>query len=365
MYFCVGLSSPTFFFMSQKSTSCQYIFSDVQQPNLPLINGKDVSCIFDGNQQVVAVNHVNFGIEEGKITAIIGESGSGKSTLLRLIYGLAEPATGEVRYRGWLVPTRKDKLIPGHDAMKLVSQGFDDLNQYAKVWDNVASQLPNTDLDRKRNKTQDVLAKLRIDHLAQKRVADLSGGEKQRVAICRALINDPEVLLMDEPFNQVDAAFRDDLQQDIQQIVLDTGLTVVLVSHDPAEVLAMADYLVVMKNGHIVDQGDPTDLYYRPQNPYTARLLAKSNVLTADQASDLGIESDGLVSIHQEAIQFKEDENGRFWVKESRFRGMFTEIILGNDKLDLHVVQFPAKTIKKNTRINILVSSVHYFENKS
>lgn len=349
-------------FMSQKTSSCQYIFSDVQQPNLPLIHGKDLSCIFEGTQRVVAVNEVNFGIEEGKITAIIGESGSGKSTLLRLIYGLTEPATGEVRYRGWLVPTRKDKLIPGHDAMKLVSQGFDDLNLYAKVWDNVASQLPNTDLDRKRNKTQEVLAKLRMDHLAQKRVADLSGGEKQRVAICRALINDPEVLLMDEPFNQVDAAFRDDLQQDIQQIVKDTGLTVVLVSHDPAEVLAMADYLIVMKNGLIVDQGNPTELYYHPQNPYTARLLAKSNVLTAEQASKLAIDAKGLIAIHQEAIQFEEASEGKYWVKDSKFRGMFTELIIGNDELTLHAVQFPAKAIKKNTRINILVSSVHHFE---
>src|SRR5690606_37378556 len=124
---------------------------------------------------------------------------------------------------------------------------------YAKVWDNVASQLSNTNLELKARRTQEVLEQLRIDHLAQKRVADLSGGEKQRVAISRALINDPEVLLMDEPFNQVDAAFRDELQQDIQNIVNNTGLTVILVSHDPAEVLAMADFLLVMKAGEIAD----------------------------------------------------------------------------------------------------------------
>ncbi|MVZ62997.1 ABC transporter ATP-binding protein [Sphingobacterium humi] len=348
--------------MSQKATSCQYVFSDVQQPNLPLIHGQDVSCIFEGKEAVVALNKVNFGIEEGKITAIIGESGSGKSTLLRIIYGLLEPASGEVRYRGWLVPTRKDKLIPGHDAMKLVSQGFDDLNLYAKVWDNVASQLPNTDLERKRLKTEAVLAKLRIDHLAQKRVADLSGGEKQRVAICRALINDPEVLLMDEPFNQVDAAFRDDLQQDIQQIVAETGLTVLLVSHDPAEVLAMADYLIVMKNGLIVDQGNPHDLYYRPKNPYTARLLAKSNVLTPEQAAVLKLESQQLIAIHQEFVHWQEAEDGAFWIKDFRFRGMFTEVILGNAQLTLHALQYPAAEVKKNTRIDILVSAVHYFE---
>src|SRR5690606_9488843 len=141
-----------------------------------------------------------FGIHEGQITAIIGESGSGKSTLLKLIYGLLEPETGEVRYRGWRVPHPREKLIPGHDAMRMVSQGFDDLNTYANVWDNVASQLSNTDLDAKFRRTDRILTRLRIAHLQKQRIVDLSGGEKQRVAIARALVNEPEVLLLDEPF---------------------------------------------------------------------------------------------------------------------------------------------------------------------
>ncbi|MFD1165021.1 ABC transporter ATP-binding protein [Sphingobacterium daejeonense] len=348
--------------MAQQSNSCQYIFSDVQKPDLPLIHGSDVSTVFDGKVLVTAVNRVSFGIEEGKITAIIGESGSGKSTLLKLIYGLLEPSTGEVRYRGWLVPTRKDKLIPGHDAMKLVSQGFDDLNLYAKVWDNVASQLSNTNLELKAKRTQEVLEQLRIDHLAQKRVADLSGGEKQRVSISRALINDPEVLLMDEPFNQVDAAFRDELQQDIQNIVARTGLTVILVSHDPAEVLAMSDYLLVMKAGEIADYGKPKELYSKPNTPYTARLLAKSNILSANKAKVLGIDTGSLISILQEDINIESDDNGSFWIKDIKFRGFYNELIVGNDDLTLHTVQFPKTEIKKNTRIKILVSSYHSFK---
>lgn len=356
-----GSKNPTFF-MAQQSNSCQYIFSDVQKPDLPLIHGSDVSTVFDGKVLVTAVNRVRFGIEEGKITAIIGESGSGKSTLLKLIYGLLEPSTGEVRYRGWLVPTRKDKLIPGHDAMKLVSQGFDDLNLYAKVWDNVASQLSNTNLELKAKRTQEVLEQLRIDHLAQKRVADLSGGEKQRVAISRALINDPEVLLMDEPFNQVDAAFRDELQQDIQNIVARTGLTVILVSHDPAEVLAMSDYLLVMKAGEIADYGKPKELYSKPNTPYTARLLAKSNILSANKAKVLGIDTGSLISILQEDINIESDDNGSFWIKDIKFRGFYNELIVGNDDLTLHTVQFPKTEIKKNTRIKILVSSYHSFK---
>ncbi|NGM72486.1 ABC transporter ATP-binding protein [Sphingobacterium sp. SGL-16] len=320
------------------TSSCQYIPTDTQKLGVAAIHGENLTSIFTGKEDVTAVDNVSFDIEANKITAIIGESGSGKSTLLKLIYGLLEPNEGEVRYKGWLVPTRKDKLIPGHDAMKMVSQGFDDLNLYAKVWDNIASQLPNTNLDYKQSRTAEILKKLRIDHLAQHRVADLSGGERQRVAIARALINDPEVLLMDEPFNQVDAAFRDGLQQDIKQIVMETRLTVILVSHDPAEVLAMADALIVMRNGKIVDAGNPKDLYFRPKHHYTAILLAKSNILSPEQALILNIQQEDSVAIHQEWINVKENRNSTFKILDIKFRGFYSEYVLGNKEISLHAI---------------------------
>lgn len=341
--------------MSNTSTSCQYIPSDIQKEGLPLIHGEQVSCIYEGKTSTIAVDQVSFGIEEGKITAIIGESGSGKSTLLKLIYGLLEPHSGEIRYKGWLVPAPKDKLIPGHDAMRLVSQGFDDLNHYAKVWDNIASQLSNTDIELKERNTSEVLKKLRIDHLAQHRVADLSGGERQRVAIARALINEPEVLLMDEPFNQVDAAFRDALQQDVQKIVKETGLTVILVSHDPSEVLAMADHMLIMKNGKIMGFGSPKDLYYTPQNAYTAQLLAKSNILTSTEASRCGLEVNGTVAVHQEWVKVQESKTGPFEVRDIRFRGLYQEYIIDNDGLRLHAIAQTAALLPVGSKVDVAI----------
>ncbi len=349
--------------MAQKNASCQYIPNDTQRLDVPFIFGEQLSHTFEAKQQVIAVNNVNFGISEGKITAIIGESGSGKSTLLKLIYGLLEPSSGEVRYQGWLVPTRKDKLIPGHDAMRLVSQGFDDLNLYAKVWDNIASQLPNTNLARKESKTRETLERLKIDHLAQQRVADLSGGEKQRVAIARALINEPKVLLMDEPFNQVDAAFRDALQQDIRHIVAETGLTILLVSHDPTEVLAMADELIVMKNAKILEQGSPADLYYNPSHSYTAQLLAKSNILAPEMAQRLGIQTSTPVGIHQEDISYSISPNGRFEVKDIRFRGFYNELIVRQGELILHAILHPIIDIPLGTRVDIDIKRHLVFSN--
>ena len=344
--------------MANQTSSCKYIPSDTQKMGLAAIDGQHITSIFTGKEQVTAVDNVSFEIHENKITAIIGESGSGKSTLLKVIYGLLEPQSGEVRYKGWLVPTRKDKLIPGHDAMKMVSQGFDDLNLYAKVWDNIASQLPNTNIEYKQIRTQEILKKLKIDHLSQQRVADLSGGERQRVAIARALINDPEVLLMDEPFNQVDAAFRDGLQQDIKQIVKDISLTVVLVSHDPAEVLAMADALIVMRNGKIVDSGNPRELYYKPEHPYTALLLAKSNILTPNQANLIQISSDqAAVAIHQEWISVKENPSSNFFIKDIKFRGFYSEYVIGNEALSLHAIIKTAIPLDKGTAVDIEIEN--------
>ncbi|WP_159637030.1 ABC transporter ATP-binding protein [Sphingobacterium composti Ten et al. 2007 non Yoo et al. 2007] len=344
------------------TSSCKYIPTDTQKLDVAAIHGENLTSIFTGKKEVIAVDNISFDIEEKKITAIIGESGSGKSTLLKLIYGLLEPNDGEVRYKGWLVPTRKDKLIPGHDAMKMVSQGFDDLNLYAKVWDNIASQLPNTNIEYKKERTEKTLKKLKIDHLTQQRVADLSGGERQRVAIARALINDPEVLLMDEPFNQVDAAFRDGLQQDIKQIVVETGLTVVLISHDPAEVLAMADTLIVMRNGKIVDAGNPKNLYYKPKHPYTAILLAKSNILTPPQASKLNIHQNNTIAIHQEWIDVIANQNSNFSILDIKFRGFYSEYVVGNKEIALHAIVKTETPIPIGTGVDIKILNFISFE---
>lgn len=331
--------------------------NDVLREGLPLIHGTNVSRSFPGKEVTVAVRGLSFGIEEGRITAIIGESGSGKSTMLKLIYGLLEPDDGEVRYRGWRVPGPREKLIPGHDAMRMVSQGFDDLNTYANVWDNVASQLPNTDLEAKFKNTERILSQLRITHLKKQRIADLSGGEKQRVAIARALVNEPEVLLLDEPFNQVDASFRETLQADIRNIVADTGLTVVLVSHDPAEVLSMADELIVLRNGHLVAMGKPAELYDHPPNAYTSKLLAKSNVLKAEEAVLLGVKGATAIAVHPEWLVLHADPNGAFEVLAVRFKGFYEELSIGNDSLQVNVISPTRGRYPVGCKVDLSVST--------
>src|SRR5471030_3036550 len=119
----------------------------------------------------------------------------------------------------------------------------------------------------------------------------LSGGEKQRVTIAKALISRPEVLLLDEPFNQVDATYREGLQHDIRYIVKEWGVTVVLVSHDPAEILSMADELIILKEGEIVENGTPEELYNTPKLLYTAQMLFSGSQLTSAEAKKAGIKT--------------------------------------------------------------------------
>jgi ABC-type sulfate/molybdate transport systems ATPase subunit len=306
---------------------------------VPFLQANSVSRTYAG-AEASGVKQISLDIAPGKITAIIGESGSGKSTLLRLLYGLLSPDEGTVSFKGDRIWGPEEKLIPGHDAMKMVTQHTDDLNLFARVWDNVSGMLPSTNVKVKEEKTEQVLNQLNMMKLAYKRVADLSGGEKQRVAIARAIITRPEVLLLDEPFNQVDTSFREGLQHDIRQIVKETGLTVVMVSHDPAEVLSMADELIVLKHGEIVETGNPKSLYQNPLNLYTAELLTNCNVLNTGEAKACGIVAEKEhVVIYPEWIRLNNILKTNKWtVKEVLFKGFYEDLILENNGAMLRVV---------------------------
>lgn len=224
------------------------------------------------------VSGVNLNINQGEIVTILGESGCGKTTLLKLIYGYLVPQEGEVLFNGEKIKGPSEKLIPGHDEMKMVTQEVT-LNLYAKVFDNIASQLSNTDLQAKSQLTLQTMEFLRIDHLAEKKIIELSGGEQQRVAIARAVITEPKVLLLDEPFSQIDSILKRQLRDDIERLSKFLKITIIMVSHDPTDGLALSDQLLIVKDGKIIRQGHPREIYLNPQKAYVANLIAKANLL--------------------------------------------------------------------------------------
>lgn len=317
--------------------------------NLPAIELEQVTKIYQ-TQPCAGVESVSLSIQKGTINVIAGASGSGKSTLLKLIAGLLSPDSGEVRYSGKRVLGPSEKLIPGHEAMKVVAQDFN-LNIYAKVYDNIAGLLSNSDLKGKQRKTLEVMEFLRIDHLAQKRAVDLSGGEQQRVAIARAIITGPEVLLLDEPFSQVDAMFKNELRADIRRMATYLGITVVLVSHDPVDGLSMADKMMIIKDGVLVEEGSPKMLYHDPKELYTATLLTNCNVISADEALVLGITTNkDQVVIYPEWIDIA--QGGQEWlVKECLFKGFYEEILLEHEGVPLRALNTKPGLYKNNSII--------------
>ncbi len=309
------------------------------------------------------VNNVTIFIPKGKITAIVGESGSGKTTLLNLLYGLLQPDAGEVFFKEERILKREEKLQPAHEAMRLVTQSNQDMDLNATVWNSVRSGLRDDELgkDTEIKKITDSLNMLDIFPLKDQPFGKLSGGEKQRVTIAKALISRPEVLLLDEPFNQVDATYREGLQHDIRYIVREWGVTVVLVSHDPAEILSMADELIVLKEGEIVENGHPETLYNTPQLLYTAQILASNSQLTSEEAKKCGIKtSRGTVIIYSEHVKIVKGFGNKWTVKQVLFKGFYEELIIERDKVILRATNYEKGKYQKGSTINIKIDD--YFE---
>lgn len=306
------------------------------------------------------VNNITIFIPKGKITAIVGESGSGKTTLLNLLYGTLEPDHGEVFFKEEQVLSRANGLQHAHEVMRMVTQNDTDLDPRISVWDTVCEGLPDGDQSQAIHLVTDALNLLSIYPIREMAFGKLSGGEKQRVTIAKALISRPEVLLLDEPFNQVDATYREALQHDIRYIVKDWGVTVILVSHDPAEILSMADELIVLKEGEIVENGTPEQLYHSPKLLYTAQILASCTHLTSTQAKVCGIKSKrGAVVVYAEHVKIS-SLGSKWLVKMVLFKGFFEELVIEKEDISLRVINYDRRKYPVGSKVGISISK--YFE---
>ncbi|MHA4896738.1 ABC transporter ATP-binding protein [Pedobacter sp. PWIIR3] len=316
-----------------------------------IISVKNLSKQYQSSQSS-GVKNISFDIKRGHIVAIIGESGSGKSTLLKSIYGLIKADGGELLFNGKRILGPDEQLIPGHKEMKMVTQDFS-LNIYAKVYDNIASMLSNTNVKSKQDKTMEIMERLHIDHLKDKKITELSGGEQQRVAIAKALVSDTAVLLLDEPFSQVDALLKNQLRADIKRIAAETGITVILVSHDPADGLFLADELLILRKGELLQRGAPADIYNHPSHMYTAQILGNAVVITADEALKLGLTTTRKYALfYPEWVELKNGWNSRrFEVLDVYFKGFYEELLLERNGVKIRAIQLNRGEHKKNDHV--------------
>ncbi|SMC53248.1 ABC transporter ATP-binding protein [Pedobacter africanus] len=322
----------------------------------PIISVKNLSKQYQAEQQG-GITDISFNIKKGNVIAILGESGSGKSTLLKCIYGLLKADTGEVQFNGKRILGPDEQLIPGHKEMKMVTQDFS-LNIYAKVYDNIASMLSNTNVQAKQEKTTEMMQHLHIAQLKDKKITQLSGGEQQRVAIAKAMVSNTAVLLLDEPFSQVDALLKNQLRADIKRIAAETGVTVVMVSHDPADGLFLADELLILKDGKLLQQGKPADVYQHPNHIYTAQLLGNAVVLGHEEAEKLGLEvKNGHAVFYPEWVELKSSWNSRrFEVKDIYYKGFYEELLLERNSVKIRAIQLNRGEHKKHDHIQANIS---------
>jgi ABC-type sugar transport system ATPase subunit len=231
---------------------------------------------------------ISFTLQKLQKLAIAGETGSGKTSLLKIVAGIESPASGNVLFENVrLKRIPEEKLIPGHPGIAYLSQQFE-LPHFLAVEQVLvyANPLPDDEAETSAE-AKELYAICRIDHLLKRRTDQLSGGERQRVALALALITAPRLLLLDEPFSNLDMIHKNILKAVIDDVVEKLQTTCILVSHDPLDTLSWADEIIVMKAGAVVQKGTPRELYNQPANEYVAGLFGKYNVITSAQAKHI------------------------------------------------------------------------------
>lgn len=302
-----------------------------------------VSGISKRLREEVILDDISFSQERFHKTGVIGETGSGKSTLMKIVGGHAQADTGQVLFKGVRVKGIDEQLIPGHKGIAYLSQYFE-LRNHHRMEELLSYANLLTD-----EAALEIYKICRIDHLLKRRTDQLSGGEKQRIALARLLVGAPELLLLDEPFSNLDLIHKNTLKSVIHDLSGKLGITCMLVSHDPQDILSWADEILVMKKGRIVQQDRPGIVYHRPVSEYVAGLLGNYNLLAPALAQALFAGVPGMLLngrqhfIRPEDIRLDTTGSGlEGIVTEVRFHGHYYELSV---HIEAHSIQ--VKTVRQ------------------
>ncbi len=311
--------------------------------NIHLIDLENVSKEFDGT---TVLDNINLYIRKKEFVTLLGPSGCGKTTTLRIIGGFEFPTTGRVLFEG------KDisHLPPYKRRVNTVFQKYA-LFPHLNVQDNIAFglKIAKTPRDEIRRRVDAMLDLVNLKGYGKRSVDSLSGGQQQRIAIARALVNQPEVLLLDEPLGALDLKLRKEMQLELKNMQQRLGITFLYVTHDQEEALTMSDTVVVMRDGHILQIGDPKRIYDEPVNAFVADFIGESNILRGTMIRDelvsfsgnefpcvdagFGINAPVDVVVRPEDVMIVGEDVGQIvgTVKSVLFKGVHYEMMIESD----------------------------------
>jgi iron(III) transport system ATP-binding protein len=241
----------------------------------PILELKHVSKRFG---EATAVDDISLTVYKGEFLTLLGPSGCGKTTTLRMIAGLERCSSGEIHYQGKLIDAGDQSVFvpPNKREMGMVFQSYA-IWPHMNVFENVAYPLRVRKVKKQiiEEEVERVLDLVGLLHLKERQSSQLSGGQQQRVALARSLVFHPNILLLDEPFSNLDVRLREQMRVEVRQIQKKIGITVVFVTHDQVEALSLSDRIVVMKDGRIEQVGTPEEVYDQPRTPFVRDFLGR------------------------------------------------------------------------------------------
>ncbi len=241
-----------------------------------------VDCVMEFDGEVV-LDSINLYINDAEFLTLLGPSGCGKTTTLRIIGGFQKPTSGDVLFDG----KRINDVPPHKRQVNTVFQRYA-LFTHLNIYENIAFglRISKTPEDEIRRRVDEALALVNLSGYEKRSINSLSGGQQQRIAIARAIVNRPKVLLLDEPLGALDLKLRKSMQVELKKIQREVGITFIYVTHDQEEALTMSDTIVVMNGGKIQQIGTPTDIYNEPKNAFVANFIGESNIIDGVMVRD-------------------------------------------------------------------------------
>lgn len=327
-----------------------------------------VQQVFSDYQGQVVLKGLDLTVEKGEIVALLGPSGCGKTTLLRAIAGLQAISSGKITINGRVVADDGHFVASEQRGVGMIFQDYA-LFPHLTVADNILFGLVTRDKAVRAARLAQMLALVKLEGLGKRYPHELSGGQQQRVSIARALAYEPEVLLLDEPFSNIDAKVRREMMLEIREILKAHNVSAVFVTHSKDEAFVFADKLALFNQGHIVQSGDAEKLYSTPTDKYVADFLGAGNYLEAkvvgehriataigemdsDRQLQLPIGSEAEVLLRPQQLLMKADEAGIGQITERRFLGNVCQyqVQVADNVLDVHSAE-PALLVGQRVTI--------------